>query len=124
MKPSYHAVLTTRDAVPVVWNFASRNIPRFSSLTTLEFIQHLATRVPVVAAGVTPSYSNMAFQLLGYIIERRTGASFAKVVQERLLNPLRMNETTVFAPKNSTMGVIPVNETASGWSARTPGSEA
>lgn len=80
--------------------------------------------MPVAPAGVTPSYSNMAFQLLGYLIEKRTGISFAKVVQKHILNPLTMNETTVFAPKDSSMGVIPVNETASGWLARKPGSEA
>lgn len=121
---SYHAVLKIRDAVPVVRNLKSLNHSKFSSLTIVEFIQHLATRVPVASAGVTPSYSNMAIQLLGYIIEKRTGISFAKVVQDHILNPLSMNETTVFAPKDSYMGVIPVNETASGWSARTPGSEA
>ncbi|KAJ5359494.1 uncharacterized protein N7496_011907 [Penicillium cataractarum] len=95
--------------------------PRCSSS---EFIQHLATRVPVAPAGVTPSYSNMAFQLLGYIIEERARMSFAEVVQQRILNPLGMNETTVFAPGDSNMGVIPVNETVSAWSARTTGSEA
>jgi CubicO group peptidase (beta-lactamase class C family) len=66
----------------------------------------------------------MAFQLLGYIIEERAGTSFAQVVQQRILKPLGMNQTTLFAPKNSNMGVIPVNETVSGWSARTAGSEA
>lgn len=84
----------------------------------------MVTRAPVAPAGVTPSYSNMAFQLLGYIIEERARISFAEVVQQRILKPLGMNETTVFAPGDPNMGVIPVNETVSGWSARTAGSEA
>jgi CubicO group peptidase (beta-lactamase class C family) len=66
----------------------------------------------------------MAFQLLGYILEKRAGTSFAELLQERILNHLAMNSTTVYVPKDSRMGVIPVNETASGWSARTAGSEA
>lgn len=74
--------------------------------------------------GVTPSYSNMAFQLLGYILEKRAWTSFAELLQEHILNHLAMNLTTVFAPKDPRMGVIPVNETTSGWSARTAGSEA
>lgn len=41
------------------------------SLTILELIRHVSTRVHVAPAGVTPSYSNMAFQILGYILEKR-----------------------------------------------------
>ena len=66
----------------------------------------------------------MAFQLLGYIIERRTGHSFEDVVQNKILDPLGLKETTIFAPKDSNKGVIPIDQKTSGWSAHFPGSEA
>ncbi|KAJ5610828.1 Beta-lactamase-like protein [Penicillium lagena] len=89
-----------------------------------EILQDLANRSPVAAAGSTPSYSNMAFQLLGYILEKHTGEPFDKIVQKHISIPLGMNETTVFAPENSLKGVIPVNKEASGWSTRRPENEA
>lgn len=66
----------------------------------------------------------MAFQLLGYIIERRTGHSFKDVVQSKILDPLGLNETTVFAPNDPSKGVIPIGKQASGWSDHLAGSEA
>jgi CubicO group peptidase (beta-lactamase class C family) len=66
----------------------------------------------------------MAFQLLGYINERITGESFEKSIQSKILKPLGLTETTVFAPKDASKGVIPVGQKASGWSAQFPGTEA
>ncbi|KAJ5682596.1 hypothetical protein N7462_005761 [Penicillium macrosclerotiorum] len=89
-----------------------------------DFIQHIAARIPVALTGMTPAYSNMAFQLLGYVIEKKSGMTFEEVIQHYILNPLEMNQTSIFAPKNPVHGVIPRNRVASGWSARTAGSEA
>lgn len=66
----------------------------------------------------------MGFQLLGYIIERHTGHSFENLVQNKIFDPLGLNKTTIFAPKQSKGGVIPVDQEASGWSSLLPGSEA
>jgi CubicO group peptidase (beta-lactamase class C family) len=66
----------------------------------------------------------MAFQLLGYIIERRTGHSFKSVLKHQILDPLELNETSVFAPLDAQNAVIPVNQKASGWLAHLPGTEA
>jgi CubicO group peptidase (beta-lactamase class C family) len=66
----------------------------------------------------------MGYQLLGYILEKKTGLNFSEIVQHHILDPLAMNATTVFAPESSSMGVIPVDVQASGWSQRTKGSEA
>lgn len=66
----------------------------------------------------------MAFQLLGYILEKHAGEPFDTIIQKQILNPLGMNETTVFAPENSLNGVVPVSKEASGWSTRRSGTEA
>ena len=88
---------------------------------SIEYIGHISTRVPVAPSGQTPSYSNMAFQILGYLIEKQTGASFHEVVQKRIFNKLGLANTTIFAPKDSSKGVIPVSMEASGWSSNEEG---
>ena len=66
----------------------------------------------------------MAFQLLGYIIERIAGKPSDKVLEQDILEVLGMTQTTIFAPLNSSNGIIPVDRNASGWSARQAGDEA
>ncbi|KAL2825082.1 beta-lactamase/transpeptidase-like protein [Aspergillus cavernicola] len=95
-----------------------------SNCDSSEFIRYLANQPPVAPAGVTPSYSNMAFQLLGYIVERRAGKPFSKVLQDNIFDALGMTETSIFAPVDSSTGIIPVSKEASGWSARPEGSKA
>ncbi|KAJ5767269.1 uncharacterized protein N7511_004885 [Penicillium nucicola] len=92
--------------------------------STSDFIRHIAAQTPVAQAGVTPSYSNMAFQLLGYIIERQTGNSYSEALQQSILTPLNMTSTTIFAPNNSSEGIIPINKQASGWSTHGSSKEA
>ncbi|KAL2797860.1 beta-lactamase/transpeptidase-like protein [Aspergillus keveii] len=89
-----------------------------------EFIRHLANETPVALAGVTPSYSNMAFQLLGYIVERRTGKPFSKVLQNDIFDVLGMTATSIFAPANPSAGIIPVSKEVSGWLANHGADEA
>ncbi|CAI7569598.1 unnamed protein product [Penicillium palitans] len=86
-----------------------------SKCDSSDIIQHLANKTPVVPAGGTPSYSNMAFQLLGYIVEKRTGKPFNEVLQHDIFDVLGMTETSIFAPNTTTTGIIPVGEEASGW---------
>ncbi|KAJ5161703.1 Beta-lactamase-like protein [Penicillium capsulatum] len=88
-----------------------------SKCTTADLLKHLATRPPVAPAGMTPGYSNLAFQVLGYIVEKGTGKSFEETLQSTILDKLGMKQTSVYAPKDTSAGVIPVSEEASGWSA-------
>ena len=52
------------------------------------------------------SYSNIAFILLGFILEQVAGKSYQDLLSSSILDPLGMNHTTVRRP-NSSMGVIP-----------------
>ncbi|KAL2836584.1 beta-lactamase/transpeptidase-like protein [Aspergillus pseudoustus] len=89
-----------------------------------EFLQYLANQAPVAPPGVTPSYSNMAFQLLGYIVARRAGQPFGEVLQRDIFDVLGLTETSIFAPVNSSAGIIPTSKEASGWLAHHGGDEA
>jgi CubicO group peptidase (beta-lactamase class C family) len=91
---------------------------------SVDFIRYIADETPVAQAGLTPSYSNMAFQLLGYIVERQTGKPFSEILLQRILTPLNMTETTIFAPSNSSKGIIPASKEASSWSTHHTSNEA
>ncbi|KAJ5501508.1 Beta-lactamase-like protein [Penicillium expansum] len=54
-------------------------------------------------------------RLLGYIVEKRTGKPFSKVLQHDIFDVLGMTETSIFAPDKTTAGIIPVSKEASGW---------
>ncbi|CAI7564318.1 unnamed protein product [Penicillium glandicola] len=95
-----------------------------SKCDSSDFIRNLANQTPVAPAGGTPSYSNTAFQLLGYIVEKRTGKQFSELLQHDIFDVLGMTETSVFAPNKTSTGIIPVSKEASGWLARHEGDEA
>ncbi|OJI97598.1 hypothetical protein ASPVEDRAFT_79301 [Aspergillus versicolor CBS 583.65] len=114
---------------------AAPGLPKLSSINTCcsnpdkcdsnNFIQLISEKPPVAPAGVTPSYSNMAFQLLGYIIERRAGKPFTDVLTNDIFTALNMTKTSIFAPANNSVSpVIPISREASGWSSRLGGEEA
>jgi CubicO group peptidase (beta-lactamase class C family) len=84
-------------------------------MTWLEFFDGLTHRPPVYRTATTPVYSNAAFQILAYALEAITGKKFETMLDESILRPLKMSETSLFAPTTQTNGVIPVNETASWW---------
>ena len=90
----------------------------------LEFLKHISTRRPITQPGVTPSYSNLAFQILGYIVEKQTGQKYEDIVQKKILNKIGMNETYVQAPKDVSHGVIPIDEKASSWALNVKGDTA
>ena len=53
--------------------------------------------------GVAWSYSNTGFVLLGRIIEKVSGKPYEQFLTERILKPLKMNDT-VFDPKPAAQG--------------------
>ncbi|WP_068775025.1 serine hydrolase [Paenibacillus sp. FJAT-26967] len=63
------------------------------------------------APGKGWSYSNTGYVLLGMLIERVSGASYAEEIEKRILEPLELSDT--FLPGNS--AVIPGNKHARGY---------
>lgn len=81
-----------------------------------EFLAEFARTAPVFLPGTTPIYSNTAFQILSYVLEHIKGTSFETMLNRSILEPLNMTDSGLLPPSDSTKGVIPANETASGWS--------
>ncbi|MER7457437.1 serine hydrolase domain-containing protein [Micromonospora sp. NPDC126480] len=73
--------------------------------------------LPALLGGVTPDkiayppyrsyhYSNLAYGLLGGVLERVTGTSWADLVRERILEPLGMRRTTYAATEPFARGYV------------------
>lgn len=92
-----------------------RHSPNIKSLSIEEFFANFIQRAPVVLPGTTPIFSNAAFQILGYALEHITGKSFPSMLEDGILDPLGMTSSSLLAPEDYTDGVIPVDESTSGW---------
>ncbi len=63
-----------------------------------EFLDIAAGRPPTFAPGQGWSYSNTNYNLLGMVVERATGMSWRDAVTDRLIEPLRLSDTSLPAP--------------------------
>lgn len=61
---------------------------------------YLANQMParIFPPGKVPSYSNYGFSLAGHIVERVSGEKFERYVDNHILKPLRMNNSTFDQP--------------------------
>lgn len=67
---------------------------------------------PITSTSRTPLYSNSGYQILGYALEAILGAKFEHILEDRLIKPLKLTRSSFRAP-NSSLAVIPQNETLS-----------
>ncbi|KAF7588571.1 hypothetical protein BBP40_005490 [Aspergillus hancockii] len=102
----------------------SRSTCQLGNQTQAELLSALTQQTPVAPPGVTPIYSNVGYQVLGYIIEKLTGQPFADALQTRILDPLSLDRTSQKTPSNSSFAVIPSNPKTSGWAAQFDGEAA
>ena len=72
----------------------------------LEAMEMILRKQPVFPAYQSPTYSNMAFQLLAYAIENITGQAFPAMVEDELLTPLGLTRTFLSVPSNDTDAVV------------------
>lgn len=75
-------------------------------IVLVEIIEVAASRPKVFTTNDRSTYSNVAFSLLGQVLERATGKSYSEVIASSILQPLGMNHTRASKPKDS-LGVIP-----------------
>lgn len=71
-----------------------------------DLLDHIRTRDPLFAPNQKSSYSNVAFELLGLVLENVTGQSFASYISQAIFEPLSMDKSALTKPPDS-HGVIP-----------------
>jgi len=81
-----------------------------------EFFSGYLQQHPVFSPATTPVYSNSAFQILGYALEKITGKSYVDLLNDDIIQPLKLTGTSYSQPKDSSRGVIPGTPESSGWS--------
>src|SRR5438270_9639785 len=61
---------------------------------------YLVNQMParIFPPGKIPSYSNYGFTVAGYIVERASGEKFERYIDNHILKPLRMNNSTFDQP--------------------------
>ena len=61
---------------------------------------YLANQMParIFPPGKIPSYSNYGFTLAGYVVERVSGEKFERYIENHILKPLKMNNSTFDQP--------------------------
>lgn len=75
-------------------------------LTFAEFFKGLDIMYPSYAPWQTPTYSDVAYQLLAYALERITGKNYTDSLNDRVIKPLGLNRTFYDTPPDK-YGVIP-----------------
>lgn len=95
-KITIHHLLTHTSGIP---NYT--NIPGFwqdstrNHYTVDYVVENFCSGNLEFEPGSTFNYSNSGYYLLGYIIEKVTGKPYEQVLQERILKPLKMNNTGI-----------------------------
>lgn len=90
--------------------------------TQEDLLQNINDRAPIFYPFKGASYSNLAYALLGMVIERTTGKTIDELAREQLFEPVGMDSTSFFPPVpefeergfvaigestwNSTMGIL------------------
>lgn len=81
-------------------------LPYKSPLSLDEFINKYCAGKLEFEAGSKSVYANTEYIILGKIIENLTGKSFAKVLQEQILSPLKMKNSGMADSKNKISGLV------------------
>jgi len=62
----------------------------------------------------TPTYSNVAYQLLAYALENISGKNFSTILNDRVIKPLNLSRTFYDTPPDK-YGVIPGSPKDTYW---------
>ncbi|MYW02470.1 serine hydrolase [Streptomyces sp. SID3343] len=68
---------------------------RFRTWTATELIRRAVAQAPTSEPGARYAYSNTGYLLLGEIIRKVTGRSYAREIERRLIKPLRLRGTSL-----------------------------
>ena len=83
------------DDLPALASTAAFRANRFRTYTPAQLVALAMRHPPVFPPGTGASYSNTNYVLLGMIVNRVTGRSWAHEVDARIIRPLGLSHTTV-----------------------------
>ena len=89
-----HQFLTHSSGMPDVDDYHWEE-PEYDEGALERYVRSLIDRMLVSVPGERFIYSNMAFEVLGDLIAKVSGQSFADYVQEQILLPLGMNDSSI-----------------------------
>lgn len=75
-------------------------------LLSADLLKAVKSKIPIFAPNQQSTYSNIAFELLGVVIERVAGQSYESYIEQAIFKPLNMSKTTLSLPPDEA-GVIP-----------------
>lgn len=84
---------TTEPGIPVAGPEFVAN--RYRDYSPAELVEFALSKPPRFEPGTAWSYSNTNYQLLGMLIEKLTGSSWASQVDQRIVEPLGLRETAL-----------------------------
>lgn len=85
----------TKEELPPCYAHAN-----YTPCSRREMLDNLKTKKPIFAPGFKSTYSNVAFNLLGLVIESVTGSSYSDYIREAIFNPLDMNSSALETPSD------------------------
>lgn len=108
----YHYVIRILLAFPTVSCRAPEKVRLMLSRCVYELahtfqdlLHRLKSVPPLFAPNQKSTYSNVAFELLGLVLENATGTSYEKLIRQSVLDPIFMLNTSVTTPQESVMAI-------------------
>ncbi|KAF2966856.1 hypothetical protein GQX73_g6722 [Xylaria multiplex] len=89
----------------IISRITSSPLASLTSATT-QFLKGMVESYPVAQPGERPVYSNIAFTLLMYAVEARTGKNYSELLEAYVTEPLGLRNTVV-SPGDDDKAVIP-----------------
>ncbi|SHH72698.1 serine hydrolase domain-containing protein [Massilia sp. CF038] len=79
---------------------------RTSLITEAETLELIKPMPLLFAPGSSWSYSNLGYDMLGFVISKVSGKFYGDFLQERVFGPLKMTETRLIKPYGPTAGTV------------------
>ncbi|KAF2826388.1 beta-lactamase/transpeptidase-like protein [Ophiobolus disseminans] len=73
-----------------------------------DLLDVVKSKRPLFAPNMKSTYSNVAFELLGLVLEKVTNRTYKSYIDDAIFKPLNMSKSTLSLPPDSA-GVIPLN---------------
>lgn len=81
----------------------------FADEIVLDLLNAVKSQRPIFAPNQQSTYSNVAFELLGIVLERVSGRHYQSYIDDVIFKPLNMSKSTLSVPPDEA-GVIPCGE--------------